>query len=131
MNRGKRSGWHHTGNNLSAMAAINAEIGIRGKYNGIGKCFGHTHQAGIGEAHGHIGVFLQQFQHGFHIVVEVEIHEHSTALKQSAECRGPTPTNKVESFGQDGFAGTPRWRVLSRLRYCPRVMRIAAAEQSH
>lgn len=28
---GKRSGWHHTGNNLSAVAAIDAEIGIRGK----------------------------------------------------------------------------------------------------
>ena len=110
------------------MAAIDAEIGIRGKYDGIGKCFGHTHQAGIGEAHGHIGVFLQQFQHGFHIVVEVEIHEHSTALKQSTERRSPAPAKKVESLGQDGFASAPGGRVLGCLVYCPRVMGITTAE---
>jgi hydrogenase maturation factor len=81
------------------VAAINAEVGIRGKYHGIGKCFGHTHEAGIGETHVHIGVTLQQFQHGFHIIVKGEIHEHGTALKQSAERRSPTPIEKVESFG--------------------------------
>ena len=48
------------GNNLSAMSAIDAEVRISGKYEGIGKCFGHTHEAGIGEAHGNISVFLQQ-----------------------------------------------------------------------
>ena len=49
-NREKGSGWHHTGNNLSAMAAIDAEVGISGKDKGIGKRLGHTHKACIGEA---------------------------------------------------------------------------------
>jgi hypothetical protein len=98
-NREKGSGWHHTGNNLSTMAAIDAEIGIRGKHHGIGKCFGHTHEAGIGEAHGNISVFPQQPQHGFHIIVKIEIYEQCTALQQSAERRCPTPAKKVESFG--------------------------------
>ena len=131
MNREKKSGWHHTGNNLSAMAAIDAEVGISGKQERIGQCFGHTHKAGVGEAHGQVGVFLQQPQHGFRVVVKIEIHEHGTALKQSAERRGSTSTEKVEGFGQDGFASAPGWSMLSRLGYRPRVMRIAAAEQSH
>ena len=81
------------------MAAIDAEVGIGGKYEGIGKCFGHAHEARIGEAHGHVGVFLQQPQHGFHGIVKIEIHEHGTASKQSAERRGPAPAEKMEGFG--------------------------------
>jgi hypothetical protein len=69
VNSGKRSGRHHTGNNLSAVAAIDAEVGIGGEHEGIGKRFGHPHKAGVGEARGHIGVFLQQLQHGFHVIV--------------------------------------------------------------
>jgi len=70
------------------MAAIDTEVGVSGKYEGIGKRFGHTHEAGIGEAHRHIGVFLQQPQHGFRVIVKIEIHERGTALKQGAESRG-------------------------------------------
>ncbi len=113
------------------MAAIDAEVGISGKQERIGQCLGHTHKAGIGETHGHIGVFLQQPQHGFRVIVKIEFHEHGTALKQSAERGGPTPAEKVEGFGQDGFASAPGWSMLGCLGYCPRVMRIAAAEQSH
>ena len=81
------------------MAAIDTEVGVSGKYEGIGKCFGHTHEAGIGQAHRHIGVFLQQPQHLFRVIVKIEIHERGTASKQSAERRGPTPAEKVEGFG--------------------------------
>ena len=81
------------------MAPIDAEVGIRGKYNGIGKCFGHTHESGIGEAHGDIAVFLQQFQHSFHIIGKIEICEHGAALKQSTKPRGSARVEKVEGFG--------------------------------
>jgi hypothetical protein len=80
------------------MAAIDAEVGISCKQEGIGKCFGHTHKAGIGKAHGHIGVFPQQLQHGFHAIVRIEICEHGTALKQSTEPRGPPRAEKVKGF---------------------------------
>ena len=40
------------------MAAIDAEVGIRGKNNGIGKYLGHPHEAGVGEAHGNAGLTL-------------------------------------------------------------------------
>jgi hypothetical protein len=81
------------------MAAIDAEVGISGKYKGIGKRLGHTHKACIGEAHGNVGVFLQQLQHRFQVVVQSEIWEHGAALKQSAEHRDSTRAEKMEGFG--------------------------------
>jgi hypothetical protein len=81
------------------MAAIDAEVGIRGKYDGIGKCFGHPHETGISEAHGDIGVFLQQLEHSFHVIVKIEICQHSTALKQSTEAKGSTRAEKMEGVG--------------------------------
>ena len=58
----KRSSRCHTANKLSAMAAINAKVGISGKHEGIGKNFSHTHKAGVGEAHRNIGILLQKLQ---------------------------------------------------------------------
>jgi hypothetical protein len=81
------------------MAAIDAEVGIRGKYDGIGKCFGHPHETGISEAHGDIGVFLQQLEHSFHVIVKIEICEDGTALKQSTEAKGSTRAEKMEGVG--------------------------------
>jgi hypothetical protein len=62
------------------MTAIDTEVRVSGEYEGIGQCFGHTHEAGVGEAHGHIGIFLQQLQHSFQVIVQVETCEHSAAL---------------------------------------------------
>lgn len=81
------------------MTAIDAEVGISGQYNGIGKCFGHAHETGIGETHGHVSVFLQQLQHGFYVIVKSETCEYGTALKQSTERRGPACAKEVEGFG--------------------------------
>jgi hypothetical protein len=81
------------------MAAIDAEVGISGKHKGIGKRLGHTHKACIGEAHGNVGVFPQQLQHRFQVVVQSEIWEQGAALKQSAEHRDSTRAEKMEGFG--------------------------------
>jgi len=62
------------------MAPINTKIGVSGKQQRIGKCFGRPHAACVGEAHGHIGVFLQELQHGLQVIVLVENYEHGTAL---------------------------------------------------
>jgi hypothetical protein len=45
---------HCAWNNVTAMAAVDAEIGIGGKEDGIGERFGHAHKAAIGETHGHV-----------------------------------------------------------------------------
>jgi hypothetical protein len=46
--------WRNARNNVTAMAAVDAKIGIGGKEDGIGEGFGHAHEAGIGETHGHV-----------------------------------------------------------------------------
>jgi hypothetical protein len=46
--RENRSRWHHTGDNLAAMAAIDAKVGISGQQERIGQGFGHPHEASVG-----------------------------------------------------------------------------------
>ena len=42
------------------MPAIDAKVGIGGENDRVRKRFGHAHKAGVGEAHGHVCVFLQE-----------------------------------------------------------------------
>jgi hypothetical protein len=57
------SSGHYTGNYLPAVPAIDAEIGIGGENDRIRKSFRHTHKAGVGETHGQLYVFLQEFEY--------------------------------------------------------------------
>src|SRR5215471_12614558 len=45
------SAWHRARHNLSAVTAVNTEVCIGGKDDGIGVSFGHAHEARVGEAH--------------------------------------------------------------------------------
>src|SRR6185295_4431996 len=46
------SGRQHTGDNLSAVPSVDPEVGIGGEDNGVGEYLGHTHEAGVRQAHG-------------------------------------------------------------------------------
>ena len=46
------------------MATVNSEILVGSEDDGIGKRFGHANEASIGEAHGNVGVFLDQLATG-------------------------------------------------------------------
>ena len=63
------------------MAAINTEISIGRENDGIGERFSHAHEAGIGEAHGHIRVLLHKLQHDLQLFCQIESKEHGTAPK--------------------------------------------------
>ena len=54
----------HTRNHLSTVATVNSEILVGRQDDGVGKCFGHANEASIGEAHGNVGVFLDQLATG-------------------------------------------------------------------
>ena len=54
----------HTWNHLSTVATVNSEILVGRHDDGIGKRFGHANEASIGEAHGNVGVFLDQLATG-------------------------------------------------------------------
>jgi hypothetical protein len=55
-----RSGRHHARNHLTAVAPVNAKVGIGGENDGVGAHFGHAYQAGIGETHGEVCVLLHE-----------------------------------------------------------------------
>ena len=101
------SGRHHAGNNLSAVAPIDPEVRIGGKNDRVRKRFGHAHETGVGEAHGHVYVFLQELEYRLHVVVQIESGNKSAAAKQRAESRRAARAKKVEGLRQDGFAGAP------------------------
>ena len=48
----------HAGNNLTAVAAIDAEILVGRQDHGIGNGFSYPNEARIGKTHGNVGVFL-------------------------------------------------------------------------
>ena len=128
---GLQSAWHRTGNDLPAMPAIDAKVRIGREYDRVRKRFGHAHKAGVGEAHGHVYVFLQELEYRLHVVVQSESGNKSAAAKERAESRRPAWAEKVEGLGDDGFARAPWWSVARSLPRRPLVMGVAATEQSH
>ena len=113
------------------MPAIDAEVRICCEDHRIGKRFGHSHKAGIGEAHRHIRVFLQELKHWLHVVVQMESGNEGTAANQSGDSGHPARTEKVDGLGEDGFAGAPGWSVVRCLGHRPMVVGVAAAKQSY
>ena len=113
------------------MPAIDAEVSIGGKNDRIRKRFGHAHKAGVGEAHGHVCVFLQEPEYGLHVVVQIESGNQGPTAKQRAEPKRPGRAEKVEGFRQDRVTSAPGWSVARHLPHRPLVVRVAAAEQRH
>src|SRR5689334_21518054 len=89
------------------MPTVDAEVGVRCEDHRIGKRFGHSHKAAIGEAHGHTRVLLQELKHWLHVVVQVESENQSTAANQPGDSGYSANTEKVDSLREDGFAGAP------------------------
>ena len=112
------------------MPPIDGEVGVRCEDHRIGKRFGHSHQTGIGEAHGYVRVFLQELKHWLRVTTQFESGNQGAAANQSGDRRQPTRTEKVEGFGQDRFANSPGRSVERPLGYRPIVVRVTAAQQS-
>jgi len=54
------SAWHHAGNDLAAVSAINAEVRIGREDERVGEGLAHPDEAGIGKAHRDVRVLLHQ-----------------------------------------------------------------------
>src|SRR6266542_3192842 len=121
----------HAWNDVTAVAAINSEIGIGREQHGICKRLGHAHEAGVGEAHGHIGVLPHKLEDRLDVLCQLERNEHGTASKQRAQAGRTAHSNKVKSLGQGGLARAPWRSELWSLCRGPAVMSVAIAEQSN
>ena len=63
----------HDGRNaLAAVPSIALKITVTGQYDTVRVLFGHTHQAGIGQRHGHIGIPCQQRFNGCVLVLQAK-----------------------------------------------------------
>jgi hypothetical protein len=47
-------------NGLAAEAAVDAEVAVGREEDGVGQNLGHADEAGVGEAHRHVGILAQQ-----------------------------------------------------------------------
>jgi hypothetical protein len=86
------------------VATVNSEILVGRQDDGVGKRFGHANEASIGEAHGNVGVFLDQFGNWLYVQRKLEGDDHGTAAKQLTEARGAALSEKVVRLGQSCFA---------------------------
>jgi len=113
------------------MATVNSEIGIGRQDKRVRERFGHSHKAGVSEAHGNVCVLLHELQHRLEILRQLEPNEHRAAAKERTQSRHPVRAEQMESFRQSRLARGPRGLVLRRLAECPSMMVIAMAKQRH
>jgi hypothetical protein len=66
---------------LAAVATVNSETLVGREHDGIGKRFGHANEASNGEAHGNVGILLDQLQDWLHVLGKWEGDQQSAAAK--------------------------------------------------
>jgi len=74
------------------VATVNSEILVGGQDEGVGKRFGHANEASVGEAHGNVGVLLDQLRNRLYIPGKLEGENKGTAAKQLTEARRAAPS---------------------------------------
>jgi hypothetical protein len=112
------------------VAAVDSEILVGRQDDGIGKRFGHTNEASIGEAHGNVGVFFNQLSNCLHVLGEPEGDDHGTAAKQLTETRRAALSEKVVRHRQSRFACRPRRSEIVGLSHGPLVVSVALAKRA-
>ena len=119
----------HARHDLTAVAAVEAEVCVGGQDDGIGEYLRHPYQLGVGQTGRHLGVLLDQLQDVLEVVAEIEADDKCLAPQQFTERPLVPATEQVKRFGERRLAGLPRRRQPLRVRDGPPVMRVAAAQQ--
>lgn len=106
------------------MASINEEIAIRGPDLGFGQDFRHADQAGIGEIHGGIRIFIEKFPDCHSLLLEIERGADQSIPMPEGEgfAGGWDFPEQVHGFGNHCLAGDERWGKLFEAFHRPCVM---------
>jgi hypothetical protein len=91
--------------------------------------FGHAYEAGVGKAHGNVRILVDESEHRFQFLAEIEAHLNQTALQKTRERFASRPRDEKERLRQYRFAGQPRAWPLARLRHGPGMKLIVAPDQ--
>lgn len=121
------------GYDRSGVAAIGLEIRIRGPNPRIRVNFRHSDHAGVGEIHGSIRVFVEEFPDCGSLLLEIErTSEQAIAVPDGERFEGSGQfPEQVHGFRQNGLAGEEgRAKLLEALQR-PFVVDIRAIQQSH
>jgi len=95
------------GDDLAAVAAVKTEIRVGGEEERIGEGFRHANEAGVGEAHGNVGVFLDEPTDRLDIFRKMERDDKGTAAKHGANAGVAAITQQVIRLGQYRLASGP------------------------
>jgi hypothetical protein len=102
---------HQARYDLAAVPAVDFEIRVSRDNHGIRQRLGQAHQAGIGQAHGHIGVFGAQVEDLRQFIREIEGQPQMAPAQKLVERPRVGRVQEKKRLGQNGLAGEP-WQGL-------------------
>ena len=114
---------------MAAVASIAFEIGVGGHDNRVGEGFTHADEAGIGQAHGDVGVFGTQIKHLEQFVGQVQSNPQMSLTQQLIEGVCMEFVREKERLRQCGFASEPRPWLAGKSFPCPAMMLLARVKQ--
>src|SRR5262249_710203 len=91
---------------------------------------GHADQAGIREAHRHVGILVFQAKYGVYVVCEAVVADNSTSTKQRCKTPCALHSEQIEALGNHGLARDPGGRKSERLVDGPGVIAVAITKES-
>jgi hypothetical protein len=67
---------------VAAMFTVNPKIPVQGQHAAFGMPFGHAHQAGIGQGHGHLRIPPQECAHGPRFLLQCKCKLDDPSVEQ-------------------------------------------------
>lgn len=125
----RKVSWQQAGHDLPAVAAVNFKIGIGGQHHGSWQNLTHAHEAGIGHAHGHIGVFVHELKNRLPFVAQTIRHTQTSIAQQPSQPGGLRSRQQEKSFDDHRFASEPRQGQIGDHSHGPMVMLLVWIEQ--
>ena len=67
---------------MAIMPAVRAKVRVSGEDYGIGKQFGHAHEACVGKVDGQVGVFLHELEDRVQVLPKSERDQHCLPVEE-------------------------------------------------
>jgi|GEM_PF-6807112 len=111
---------HSRGDHPPAEAAVDFEIRVGGEEKRLREDFGETDQTGVGDAHGDIGVFVQEIEDRDEGILMERRNPEGSPAAGEAEGGATLGCEQVVRFGKNRLAGDPWRRMKAGLLDGPR-----------
>lgn len=126
----RRSLGHRCMNRAASEATINFEVGVGRKQQWPRQNFSESDQTSVSDTHGHIGVFIEEIQHGDESITFQSLDFQSSSSKSQTQSRASIGSQKMIRLRECRFAGDPWWRIELGLINRPCVILVVSSPQS-